>query len=627
MALEESDLVGTTIGAYRIVSRLGVGGMGAVYRAEQAPLGRPVALKVIHDHLAADAAVAARFLREARIACSLRNPNTVTVYDFGQSSDGRLYMAMELLEGETLSAHIDRVGAVAPADAVEIGIQICRSLAEAHAKAIVHRDLKSDNVFLGTADDGAMLVTVLDYGIAHAGPGFAASGPAAGAEPLTQQGMVVGTPAYMSPEQARGEAVDGRCDLYSLGVILYEMLTGEPPFRGETPIATLGKLLTELPAPMASVGVRKAPPPELEALVRALLQKDPELRPATALSVQSRLRTSLRAPPAGAAPAAPPTTRPVSSVELDGPWGLPSELRPAAGPSSDSATVEVRAATPPAAAPPAATRAAATPPAAARPSRAPAVAIDPDASPFEHEASPVKLEVDRRIPVEVDMPLAMRRRSSMPPRPRPSRMPPPAESRGIGTWSVGLLVIAVVAAGAWWWWQQQAEELAQSPDPAGDGGASAPAPPPSPSPVEPAPSTAALARQEEALRAEGFEPAALPSGGWSGSYDLDGGTLRLFEAGGRVTGTFESALRSGRIEGTLATDGRLEFDWQSTDTGAVRAAQVRSGRGVLQSWTHRRDRRLSGTWGFGTESDGALWLAVPRVAGRAPRAPGRPRGR
>ena len=474
------DLVGTTIGAYRVGAVLGRGGMGAVYRAEQAPVGRLVALKVIHDELAQDPAVAARFLREAKIACSLRNPNTITVYEFGQSTDGRLFMAMELLDGESVATRIKRAGPLEVSEALEIAQQVCRSLAEAHAKAIVHRDLKSDNVFMTMADDGSLLVKVLDYGIAHAGTLSAAAASSPGT--LTKHGTLLGTPAYMAPEQARAERVDGRADLWALGVVLYEMLTGVQPFRGDNAVVVLGKLLSEPPPPMAKVGRRIRFPEAVEALVDALLSKDRDERPATALSVQSRLREIADGTtPAGAASgAAPPMASTMDTAASS--WGLPLELA-TPPPAAAQQTMVTAPGTPPAsaariAAGPIPTTRGATPspvgpaasgdkpvstPAPTRSPAPPSVGLELSDDPFDRDlssAGSLELDVDRGPRSSPDVPLAVARRSSIPPRPRVSRPPPPPpRSGGAGV----IALVGLLAAGG------LADPEAEASLPPGDG--------------------------------------------------------------------------------------------------------------------------------------------------------------
>ena len=213
-------------GRFTILARLGAGSMGTVYRAIQSPIGRRVAIKILRSDRAIDEVSRARFLREARANSLLTSPNTVTVFDFGQSESGDFYLAMELLEGESLGQRMKRLGRIAVDDAIETAQQALRSLAEAHAKGIVHRDLKPDNLFfarLPTNDTYQEIVKVLDFGIAKM---LQTDGEVGLNVIETQAGTVFGTPRYMSPEQAQGKPLDARSDLYSLGVILYHMLVG-----------------------------------------------------------------------------------------------------------------------------------------------------------------------------------------------------------------------------------------------------------------------------------------------------------------------------------------------------------------------------------------------------------------
>jgi eukaryotic-like serine/threonine-protein kinase len=304
-AASEDPLIGKRLERYRLVRRLGAGGMGTVYAAVQEPLGRHVAVKLIHADLARDPSMTSRFLREAQIASSLTNPHTVTVFDFGQSEDGTLFLAMELLEGESLESVLRRRGALSPAIAMRIALQICRSLEEAHGKGIVHRDLKPENIYLTAAHDGSLLVKVLDYGLAR----LTSDGRTSGTASLTSAGMVVGTPLYMSPEQAVGRSIDARSDLYSLGVVLFQTLTGVPPFVADEAGLILAMHVREPIPAMASV--TGLPPPEaLESLVRQLMAKERDDRPASIGRVSELLRGCLhpQRPPAVGAQEA--STRP-----------------------------------------------------------------------------------------------------------------------------------------------------------------------------------------------------------------------------------------------------------------------------------------------------------------------------
>jgi serine/threonine protein kinase/Tol biopolymer transport system component len=255
-----SSLVGRAIAHYVIREHLGGGGMGVVYKAEDTRLERTVALKFLPPELTRDPMAKARFLQEARAASALDHPNICTVHEVDETDDGQLYLAMPAYDGETLKRRIER-GPMPLGEAVDIAIQTGQGLAKAHRQGIFHRDIKPANLII--TDDG--IVKILDFGLAKL----------AGAAGLTRAGFCLGTPSYMSPEQARGD-VDHRTDLWSLGVVLYEMLTGRPPFRAETDQGIIYALLTEEPEPLRKL--RPDAPPELEQIVKRMLAKDPDAR-------------------------------------------------------------------------------------------------------------------------------------------------------------------------------------------------------------------------------------------------------------------------------------------------------------------------------------------------------------
>src|SRR3954452_7687963 len=203
---------------YRISGLIGTGGMGVVYRAQDTLLGRPVALKFLHPMLTPNPQAKARFLAEARAVSALDHPNICTLYEVGETAEGQLFLAMAYYEGETLKQRLER-GPLPPAEALDVALQAARGLAKAHHHGIVHRDIKPANLML-TADG---IVKILDFGIARL----------AGAAAVTRTRLPLGTPAYMSPEQMRGQEVDARTDLWSLGVVLSEMLAGRRPFPGD----------------------------------------------------------------------------------------------------------------------------------------------------------------------------------------------------------------------------------------------------------------------------------------------------------------------------------------------------------------------------------------------------------
>ena len=233
-------------GNFRIEKLIGAGAMGNVYKAEQLSLGKQVAIKVLHQHLISDETLVARFKREAKSASLLNHPNSIQIIDSGEDDDGTLYIAMELLTGRDL-AQVIRDDFPLPLRRVgRIMQQVLSALDEAHAQGIVHRDLKPSNIMLIERRGEHDFVKVCDFGIAKATLGDSEEDRAA---MLTIQGLVCGTPEYMSPEQARAEALDGRADLYSAAVILYQLMTGDIPFRAESPMGIISRHLSEPPTP------------------------------------------------------------------------------------------------------------------------------------------------------------------------------------------------------------------------------------------------------------------------------------------------------------------------------------------------------------------------------------------
>ena len=267
-----SNLINTLFdGRYRISRKLGAGGMADVYLAEDEELGRRVAIKILNDRHANDDQFVERFRREAKNAAGLSHPNIVSIYDRGEA-EGTYYIAMEYLDGRSLKEMLVARGPMPIADAIAFTRQILNALRFAHKKGVVHRDIKPHNVMV----DGDGRLKVTDFGIARAG-----------ASQMTEAGAIVGTAQYLSPEQARGAAVDQRSDLYSIGVVLYEMLTGKVPFTGDTPVEIAMKHLSDAPRPPSTI--RPEIPPDLDMIVLRALAKNPDDRFQTADEMDAEL--------------------------------------------------------------------------------------------------------------------------------------------------------------------------------------------------------------------------------------------------------------------------------------------------------------------------------------------------
>lgn len=274
--MSELNLVGKSLGNCQIVAEVGRGGMAVVYRAYQSTLGRYVAIKVLPPHLAYDGEFVARFQREAQAAANLRHPNIVTIFDVGQQ-DGLYYIVMQYLEGRTLKEVIEQDSPLPPERVAHIVEQVASALDYAH-RYLVHRDIKPDNIFVGEKDH----VTLTDFGIAKAASGTR----------LTQTGVLIGTPQYMSPEQAQGAEAGPASDLYALGVVAYEMLGGQAPFGGTTPYAILYKQIHEPPPPIRSL--RPELPPALENVLVQAMSKEPARRYPTAGTFAQALALAVR---------------------------------------------------------------------------------------------------------------------------------------------------------------------------------------------------------------------------------------------------------------------------------------------------------------------------------------------
>jgi serine/threonine-protein kinase len=302
------DLIGKEIlGQFRILERIGRGGMGEVYKAEQPAMDRMVAIKILHQKLASRPDLVSRFRREARAMSRLSHPNTVRVFLYGQlENTGQLYIAMEYLEGSDIARITRRDGPMDHIRATKIIIQVLGALEEAHGVGVIHRDLKPENILLTTQGGIADFPKVLDFGLAK----IKEQHPRPGSLVLTREGMVFGTPEFMSPEQARGETLDGRSDVYSMGVIFYEMLTARLPFPRCKPMEYISHHINTPPIPVTERRDGLSLPAELNPIMAQALEKDRENRYATAKDFAEALQSLIpRDAQSGAMHAIPSASR------------------------------------------------------------------------------------------------------------------------------------------------------------------------------------------------------------------------------------------------------------------------------------------------------------------------------
>lgn len=438
-ARRKDRLLNTVLaGKYKISKKIGEGGMGSVYIATQEPIDRKVAIKVLLGKLAEDEIAVKRFEQEARAISKMQHPNTVTIYDFGRTEDDRgderLYIVMEYLKGRTLTQVLRAEHQLAGPRASRIIRQVCASLSDAHGAGIIHRDLKPDNIFLTSVGGDRDWVKVLDFGVAKL-----ADNEVAGT--LTQTGMIFGTPKYMSPEQAEGRPIDYRADIYALGIVMYELVTGRPPFVADTPVALLLKHISEEAPPFHQLRPDLEVEPRLEAIVRKAIAKDPEARYQQVLDLAADLEAYERTATGG-------YVVPTGTVPTPMAGGLPTEVM------SGGATAE------------------GTPSGIQSPHAVPDGISDgvPAASRTEPAGSEPVLEArtDHAVPLHRTEPGVPADSGSI---------PPPAAGPRRSAWWMPVAVTASVAAaavlGAWWWVTPPAgpsvDSVQRLPPPAGEG--------------------------------------------------------------------------------------------------------------------------------------------------------------
>ena len=325
------NLVGFTLNSrYVIKAKVGQGGFGTVYRGEQVATHREVALKILHPSMAKDPQVVQRFRREAQAACALRNTHTVTTYDFDQTPERILYLAMEFLKGRSLQDAIQKDGPMPPARAAHILEQICQSLSEAHTQGIVHRDIKPENISLENQPGEPDYVKVLDFGIAKIVAGDTAKEPA-----LTAAGQTLGTLEYMSPEQLQGLQLDGRSDIYALGMMAYEMLTGRLPWDDTSPGGLIAGHINMKPRPPSVLRPDLRIPPEIDRVILRMVEKDRNKRHANVDELRGELLPLCGMAASGPhpmQPMAPPMGQPMPQPGRQPPPGAPMGAPPQGAP-------------------------------------------------------------------------------------------------------------------------------------------------------------------------------------------------------------------------------------------------------------------------------------------------------
>ncbi|MCA9523400.1 MAG: serine/threonine protein kinase [Myxococcales bacterium] len=323
--LTDDPLLGTVLdGRFAIEELIGAGGMGRVYRAQQLSMKREVAVKVLPRDLSSEPDAVKRFLREAQAVSRISHPNAIVVHDFGHTTEGVMYLAMEFVRGRTLAELIHDKGGMDVPTVCEIAAQICAALAHSHGQQIIHRDLKPENVMVISPPGEGRLVKVLDFGLAKLREGDQSS---------TERGIICGTPKYMSPEQVMGDPVDPRSDIYSLGVLLYEMLSGAVPYHGDSPIGVAMQHIRSIPPPLAERSPRSLDPSLVE-LVHRCLARDPAERPQSADDLRRSLLLVATAS-MGQSPmlSGDPSSRPTISQNMTTP--TPPTMTLPSGPGTD----------------------------------------------------------------------------------------------------------------------------------------------------------------------------------------------------------------------------------------------------------------------------------------------------